>query len=104
MKKFLLRIKEYFDYKKSYAQDGEDVALAAFYDTQKGYKGFYVDIGAHHPKRFSNTYFFYKKGWSGINIDAMPGSMHGFRLLRTRDINLEMGISREKGAFEVLLL
>jgi hypothetical protein len=20
--------------------------------------GFYVDIGAHHPKRFSNTYFF----------------------------------------------
>jgi len=28
--------------------------------------GFYVDVGAHHPKRFSNTYFFYKKGWSGI--------------------------------------
>ena len=24
--------------------------------------GFYIDVGAHHPKRFSNTYLFYKKG------------------------------------------
>ena len=23
--------------------------------------GFFVDVGAHHPKRFSNTYFFTKE-------------------------------------------
>jgi FkbM family methyltransferase len=97
MKQFLLRIKEYFDYKKSYSQDGEDVALAAFYDTMKGYKGFFVDIGAHHPKRFSNTYHFYKRGWRGINVDAMPGSMRSFNWLRSRDINLEMGVGKEVG-------
>ncbi len=34
--------------------------------------GFYVDVGAHHPMLYSNTYYFYKQGWSGINIDAMP--------------------------------
>jgi len=55
-------------------------------------KGIYVDVGAHHPKRFSNTYFFYKKGWSGVNIDAMPGSMRLFNKWRPRDINLEMGV------------
>lgn len=54
--------------------------------------GFYVDIGAHHPMRFSNTYYFYKKGWSGINIDAAPGSMKSFRKLRRRDINIEAAI------------
>ncbi len=56
--------------------------------------GFYVDVGAHHPKRFSNTYIFYLSGWRGINVDAMPGSMRAFRRLRPRDINLEVGISR----------
>ena len=54
-------------------------------------RGFYVDIGAHHPVRFSNTLFYYKRGWRGINIDAMPGSMKWFNILRRRDINLEMG-------------
>ena len=60
------------------------------------YKGLYVDIGAHHPLRFSNTYYFYKRGWSGINVDAMPGSMKTFNSKRSRDINLELPVSRVK--------
>ncbi|HCS66458.1 MAG TPA: SAM-dependent methyltransferase [Cellvibrio sp.] len=55
--------------------------------------GFYVDVGAHHPKRFSNTFFFYRRGWRGINIDAMPGSMEAFKRSRSRDINIEQPIS-----------
>lgn len=32
--------------------------------------GFYVDIGANHPTRFSNTYFYEKKlNWNGICIE-----------------------------------
>jgi FkbM family methyltransferase len=56
-----------------------------------------VDVGAHHPVRFSNTYHFYKKGWRGINIDATPGSMRPFGWVRRRDINLELGIGAEAG-------
>ncbi|MEP0870507.1 FkbM family methyltransferase [Trichocoleus desertorum AS-A10] len=55
--------------------------------------GFYVDVGAHHPQRFSNTYYFYLQGWRGINIDAMPGSMDLFKMLRPQDINIEVAIS-----------
>lgn len=55
--------------------------------------GFYVDVGAHHPFRFSNTYYLYKQGWQGINIDAMPGSMDLFRRFRQRDINIESGVA-----------
>src|SRR4051794_14772116 len=69
--------------KASYSQEGEDMILRRFFEEHG--KGFYVDVGAHHPKRFSNTYSFYKQGWSGINIDAMPGSMARFRRVRPRD-------------------
>ena len=79
----------------SYAQEGEDLLLERFFGGKKN--GFYVDIGAHHPQRFSNTFHFYKKGWKGLNIDAMPGSMEAFKEKRSRDINLEIGISSEEG-------
>jgi FkbM family methyltransferase len=76
---------------RSYSQEGEDMILRRIFGSQTS--GFYIDVGAHHPKRFSNTYFFYKKGWAGINIDAMPGSMKAFQKLRYRDINIETPIS-----------
>ncbi len=79
---------------KSYSQEGEDMILRGLFEKQK--TGFYVDVGAHHPKRFSNTFFFYKKGWCGINIDAMPNSMKLFDKIRPRDINLEIPISDKK--------
>jgi FkbM family methyltransferase len=79
---------------RSYSQEGEDMILRRIFEEQKC--GFYVDVGAHHPRRFSNTYFFYKLGWSGINIDAMPGSMRGFSRLRPRDINIECAIGNTK--------
>lgn len=79
---------------KSYSQEGEDMILRRLFEKQK--TGFYVDVGAHHPKRFSNTYFFYKKGWNGINIDAMPNSMKLFNKIRPRDINIEKPVSDKK--------
>ncbi|MFT6206922.1 MAG: FkbM family methyltransferase [Colwellia sp.] len=79
---------------KSYSQEGEDMILRRLFENQL--MGFYVDVGAHHPKRFSNTYFFYKKGWRGINIDAMPNSMRLFKKVRPRDINIEKPVSDKK--------
>jgi FkbM family methyltransferase len=86
---------------RSYSQEGEDRVLASLLFKIHGGKeisdGFYVDVGAHHPYRYSNTCFFYKRGWQGINIDAMPGSMAEFRKQRPRDINVESGIGRQRG-------
>lgn len=75
---------------RSYSQEGEDLVLARYFEGQKS--GFFVDIGAHHPFRFSNTYHFYLKGWRGINVDAMPGTMDLFRAERPEDINIEAGV------------
>lgn len=65
--------------------------LERFFEGKK--TGFYVDVGSHHPIRFSNTNHFYLKGWRGINIDAMPGSRQIFETYRSEDINLEIAVS-----------
>ncbi|MCP2732462.1 FkbM family methyltransferase, partial [Symplocastrum sp. BBK-W-15] len=90
--KFYLYPKEpYLYHNLSYSQEGEDMIISRFFEGKK--QGFYVDVGAHHPQRFSNTYRFYLQGWRGINIDAMPGSMEIFNKIRANDINLEISIS-----------
>src|SRR5580658_8816405 len=83
------RRKRYF--RHSFSQEGEDMILASFFEGKKN--GFYVDVGAHHPKRFSNTHHFYIRGWRGINVDATPGSMKLFRRTRPDDINIEAAVS-----------
>lgn len=59
--------------------------------------GFYVDIGSCYPISMSNTYGFYRLGWRGLNVDARPGSMRWFRLLRRRDINVEVAVGESPG-------
>ena len=78
-----------------YGQYGEDLTLDGLLGGQK--IGFFVDIGAHHPARFSNTLRFYKRGWRGINVDANPGSMTAFKKCRPRDINIECGVAQHAG-------
>ncbi|MCX2494202.1 FkbM family methyltransferase [Pedobacter sp. PF22-3] len=98
IKKVLLKYLpvNYFAYSKSYSQDGEDMILKAIYEQKKGYKGFFVDVGAHHPVRYSNTNYFYKRGWKGINIEPTPSAIGAFNTFRKRDINLNIGIGPEK--------
>lgn len=86
----------YFQYSKSYSQDGEDMILKAIFEQKKGYKGFFVDVGAHHPVRYSNTKYFYNRGWKGINIEPTPSAIAAFKTFRKRDINLNIGIGPEK--------
>lgn len=66
-------------------------------------RGFYVDVGAHHPRRFSNTCLLYRKGWNGINIEPNPDAALAFQKERTKDINLQTGISDSEGALTYYL-
>ncbi len=80
---------------KCYSQGGEDIVIDNIFSTKS--KGYYVDVGAHHPYRFSNTFKFYEKGWEGINIDPLPNMKEKFDKERPRDFNLEIGISLKSG-------
>ena len=79
----------------SNSQAREDVMLKYLFRKYiyKGYKGFYIDIGAFDPTKGSNTKIFYDYGWSGINIDANPSSIQKFNKCRKRDTNVNIGIS-----------
>ncbi len=80
---------------RSFSQNDEDVIL----DRLTGHKkrGFYVDVGAYDPYRFSNTMRFYLRGWRGINIEPDTERWSAFRKIRARDVNLNIGIAPKKG-------
>ena len=81
-----------------YGQGGEDaIASNTFTNVLPVRNGFYVDIGAYHPFRHSNTHILFKAGWSGMNIDPRPGSKQLFDRHRKGDINIEAGIGGENG-------
>ena len=79
----------------SYSQNSEDILIDRLLGNKK--TGFYVDVGAYDPSRLSNTKRFYKRGWSGINIETDPRKIIKFHKLRTRDLNLNVGIANKNG-------
>lgn len=86
-------------FRRSYSQYGEDLLLQGLLGNKWGwnYKGFWVDIGAHHPSRLSNTKAFSVNGWRGINVDAASDAIAEFKRKRKRDINVNVGIGSRCG-------
>jgi len=83
--------------KNSYSQNGEDKIIDEI--LKKRGKGTYIDIGANDPYRFNNTYRFYKKGWTGINIE--PDEYNYSQLVKKRpnDVNLNIGIGLNESMY-----
>jgi len=80
-----------------YSQFGEDIVLKELIKNEKS-DGFFVDVGCYHPKKYSNTYLLYRRGWRGINIDMEEDKISLFNMVRPRDYNILCPISdkREK--------
>ena len=85
----------------SFSQDGEDMVLRRIFSGKLN--GTYVDIGAHHPSLYSNTNYFYQNGWTGINIDPLPGNKLIFDAKTPSDTNLEVLVSENEGMVEFYL-
>jgi FkbM family methyltransferase len=77
----------------SWSQAGEDLALLSLIGNKE--IGTYLDIGAHHPTRFSVTRHLYQRGWNGVNVDANRDLIEAFNEVRPRDINLCYAVGRE---------
>lgn len=69
-------------HQKSWAQSGEDLVIETLLDNEPGG---YLDVGAGRARRFSNSYLFYRKGWSGYAVDPLASNLKEFRRLRPRD-------------------
>ena len=82
------------------SQEGEDILIKRLLKSHYHSPGFYVDIGAFDPVRFSNTYHYYLQGWQGINIEPSPGARQKFNRCRPRDTTLELGIAEAESQLE----
>jgi len=77
----------------TWSQGGEDIGLLSALAGISN--GRYVDVGAHHPSRFSVTRKLWSRGWSGVNIDANPKLIDAFQRERPSDINLWACVGKE---------
>ncbi|MDC1310980.1 FkbM family methyltransferase [Burkholderiales bacterium] len=78
----------------SYSQCAEDLIVKMFLQVGLSKaKGYYVDVGCHHPRRGSNTFGFYKAGWNGILIDMEEDKVRVAKMARKRDLVVQSAIS-----------
>ncbi|MFD0749286.1 FkbM family methyltransferase [Mucilaginibacter calamicampi] len=103
LKRRLLSQKLHYQ-KISYSQSGEDLIVKYIFDVIGISRPSYIDVGAHHPYNFSNTALFYETGSSGINIEPDFSLFQAFRKYRKRDINLNIGIGKEKTVADFYLI
>jgi len=78
----------------SYSQNWEDIIIQEAIG--KTDRGFYVEIGGYDPKRLSNTYRFYKKGFRGVVIEPNPDVEKRFKKYRPKDVFVNVGVGDKK--------
>jgi FkbM family methyltransferase len=87
--------------KKTYSQYGEDVLIEQALERLKVINSnvCYLDIGSNHPFYLSNTYYFYKKGASGVCIEPDESLYKNFIKKRPRDTCINVGVSIDDKKF-----
>ena len=89
--------------KHSFAQSGEDMIISyVLHFLQKPISEVtYLDLGANHAKKLSNTYHFYQMGAKGVLLEANPELIHELEQVRSRDIILNRAVSFSQPEQEV---
>ena len=82
----------------SYAQNFEDVMLWRALGHVE--RGFYIDIGAQHPRVDSVSRAFYERGWRGVHVEPSDEYAKLLREDRPDDDVLQMAIAERDGVVE----
>ncbi len=88
----------------TYSSHGEDAVLRAIFEELGGLPdaGFYVDVGAFHPRAVSNTALLHSAGWQGINIEPNPVMAARLRKARPGDITLQQAAGTPRRTSDLL--
>src|SRR5262245_42846918 len=57
--------------------------------------GFFVEVGANHPTRRSQTWFLEQKGWKGLLVEPNPVLCEQLRALRPNSQVFEMALASD---------
>ncbi len=89
---------------KSFSQCGEDLIVKNVFDAIGEITPTYIDIGAHHPYKHSNTALFSVLGSNGLNVEPDPDLYPAFLAERPADINVNAGIADNPGELEFFVM
>jgi len=81
----------------SYSQSGEDLLLWEYFGAKR--EGFFVEVGANHPTKLSQTWLFEKHGWKGILVEPLAKNCELLRQNRpgSRIFQCALGASGQRG-------
>jgi hypothetical protein len=99
----LIYKEKYYIKRKTYAQWGEDLFIFNYMKKKKIVNGTYVDLGAFHPIKYSNTCLLFNNGWSGLNIDLNQTAIDYFDIVRPKDNNICCAISNKEEKIKVFI-
>jgi FkbM family methyltransferase len=102
IKKFKHNVSD--NHRTSYSQSGEDLIIQQIFMALGLDRITYLDLGANHPTRFSNTYLFYSNGSSGVCVEPDPTAQPLFRRWRDRDTLLTCGVGLEEGEADFYIM
>lgn len=77
----------------------QDIILRELFRHRR--RGFYVDVGCYHPRKFSNTYALHRRGWHGVNVDLEEDKIRLFRMARPRDWSVVAAVSDAPGTARI---
>ncbi len=82
---------------QSFSQFGEDVLLWDYF--QKKPEGFFVEVGANHPTKFSQTWFLEQRGWRGLLVEPLAAKCELLRQQRpgSRVFQMAAGAPEQRG-------
>ena len=82
---------------RSFSQQGEDFILrhvtSLLFEKNLINNFQYLDIGANHPDKISNTYTFYLEGYNGVVVEPNKSLCKKFLKVRPKDIVLNIGVA-----------
>jgi hypothetical protein len=102
IKSILIESNKYI--KSSFSQCGEDLIIHFILDTLGIENPSWLDIGANHPYKYNNTALFYKNGHRGINIEADPEMFKQLIKHRSKDVNINIGISNVNSQLDFYIM
>jgi FkbM family methyltransferase len=81
----------------SYSQFGEDLLLWEFFGAKS--EGFFVEVGANHPTKCSQTRLFEQHGWKGILVEPIARNCEMLRQQRpgSRIFQCALGAPEQRG-------
>ena len=81
----------------SYSQSGEDLLLWKYFGARP--EGFFVEVGANHPTKCSQTWLFEQRGWKGILVEPIARNCELLRQQRpgSRVFQCALGAPEQRG-------